>query len=119
MPRTRRRSGNADKKWNAANPEKIRQYARKRRAHKLGSAEHFDTYQWGIVKAFYGNQCVRCHRSEVDLTVLGLKLVPDHVKALADGGTNDASNIQPLCHGTGGCNNRKHKKYADYRKRFE
>jgi len=111
-------------KWAKANPEKVREYKRKRRARKLGSAEHFDAAQWKIIKAFYGNQCAKCHRSETELTALGLHLVPDHVRALADGGSNDIGNIQPLCHcrkkgSTGGCNNRKRAKYEDHRPRFE
>jgi hypothetical protein len=51
-------------------------------------------------------------------------LVPDHVKAIADGGSNYISNIQPLCHSNkagaiGGCNNAKGAKHIDYRRPYE
>jgi len=106
--------------WRLANPEKKRAACRKRRAMKRGLTEHFDAYQWEIVKAFYGNQCIKCHRGEEELVSLGLHLVPDHVIPLSKGGTDDIGNIQPLCHGrlkgsVGGCNSHKHNKTEDFR----
>ena len=41
--------------------------------------------------------------------------MPDHVLPIARGGSGDVSNIQPLCFGKGGCNNRKSIKHIDFR----
>jgi 5-methylcytosine-specific restriction endonuclease McrA len=62
-----------------------------------------------------GNVCKCCGLVESELVLLGRRLVPDHVIPLAKGGMNYISNIQPLCHGRGGCNNIKGAKHLDYR----
>ena len=101
--------------WKAANPEKNREYVNNRRARKLGNGGSFTAQQFIDLRAFYGNVCLCCRRTEVDLHAIGLRLVPDHVLPLVKGGLNCIENIQPLCHGKGGCNNRKHTKHVDYR----
>jgi len=45
---------------------------------------------------------VKTGRTEKEIIAAGLKLVPDHVKALVNGGTNTIDNLQPLCNGIGG-----------------
>jgi hypothetical protein len=105
--------------WRYNNPELARakdwrnRVRRKRCKHKNGGS--FTASQWTELKQRYQNRCLCCHRSETALLQLGLKLVPDHVLALVKGGTNDISNIQPLCHGTEGCNNKKGTLHIDYR----
>ena len=103
------------KAWNMANPLKNREYVNNRRARKLGNGGRFSTQQFIDLCELYGNICLCCRRTEADLKIAGLRIVPDHVMPLAKGGLNDISNIQPLCHGKGGCNNRKHVKHVDYR----
>jgi hypothetical protein len=103
-------------KWRKENPEKRKAQVNKRRALKLGSFGSFTAQEWIDLKIVMGNQCLCCHRTEEVLLSLGLKLVPDHVVALVNGGSNDILNIQPLCHGRDGCNNKKHDKNTDYRK---
>ena len=71
--------------------------------------------EWIALKAFYLNRCLCCGRVEAELLARGLMLVPDHVQPLVMGGMNDRSNIQPLCHGKGGCNNKKGPRHLDYR----
>ena len=77
--------------------------------------------EWDALKAFYDFKCLCCGKTEKRLKRLGRKLVWDHVVALLDPsdklkGLRDLiSNIQPLCHGRGGCNNRKNKKHINYR----
>lgn len=108
-------------KWNAEHPEECRKAARQqrrnRRARERNAEGKFTDQEFNLLKAFYANTCLCCLRHENELLVLGLQLVPDHVLPLAKGGSNDISNIQPLCNGKGGCNNRKGVKYEDYRGR--
>lgn len=117
---------NPDKKlaihraWSKTHPEKLREYTANRRARKLNSEGNFTAQQFQELCCFYGEVCLCCGLSNVELKVLGRILVPDHVQPLSKGGSNDLSNIQPLCHGIkigskGGCNNSKGTKNIDYR----
>lgn len=101
-------------KWAKANPEKMNTQKRKRKAHKLGQNVHYTAMEWQTLKRQLGFRCVGCWKTETELKVLGRKLVGDHIIALSAGGMDDITNIQPLCHGTGGCNNSKGKKYQDF-----
>jgi hypothetical protein len=100
-------------------PEETRQKwivkSHKRRAKKAGNGGSFTVAQWLSLKMHCGSKCLCCKRTEVELQTLSLKLVPDHIVPIAKGGSSDISNIQPLCHGKGGCNNRKETKTVDYR----
>ena len=78
----------------------------KRRAAKKNGGS-FTAQEWADLKKKYNHTCLRCHRSEPEI-----KLTPDHVLPLSKGGTNDISNIQPLCYS---CNSRKYNKHIDYR----
>lgn len=97
------------------NPDIILAYNQNRRARKKGNGGTHKAEQWQSLKKFYGNKCLCCGRLEEDLAKAGLKLSRDHVNPIKLGGTNDISNIQPLCSGRGGCNNRKQAKHIDYR----
>ena len=56
-----------------------------------------------------------CWKAEAELLLVGRKLVADHIVAVAKGGLNHITNIQPLCHSEkGGCNNKKNDRYIDY-----
>lgn len=101
--------------WQKAHPEKFKAQISKRRTRKQGNGGSHTAEQWIALKESCGNQCLCCHRSEAELVSLGMVLAADHVRAIADGGTDDILNIQPLCHGIGGCNNRKYVKNIDYR----
>jgi hypothetical protein len=110
--------------WRERHPEEnIRIYSKnrtvrkqRRRALEYGSDGSYTITQWLKLKIKYHNRCLCCGLSEKALLCLGLKLVPDHVRALSRGGSNYISNIQPLCHGKGGCNNHKGTRYIDFRK---
>ncbi len=103
-------------------PEKFRESNRKRRAQKAGNEKHFTEREWQSLLDSTGHICLCCRRTEAKLAALGLRLVRDHVVALQDpssklrGHRDEISNIQPLCHGKGGCNNKKGTKHVDYRK---
>jgi hypothetical protein len=103
-------------RWAKDNPLKVAAIHHRRRARKTGAGGSFTTEQFKAL----GNVCLGCGRSEPELIAAGLMLVPDHVLPIALGGSNDISNIQPLCHGhkrgaVGGCNNHKGARYIDYR----
>ena len=83
----------------------------KRRARKRGSEGTFTAAQFNAL----GDVCLCCGLTRIDLANLNRILVPDHVIPIAHGGSNDISNIQPLCHGVNGCNNHKGTKHTDYR----
>ena len=96
--------------------QKIRVRSHNRRARLANAGGSFTFEQFKAL----GDRCLCCGRNEADLAYEGLMLVPDHVIPIALGGSNDISNIQPLCHsnkfGTnGGCNNAKGTKCTDYR----
>ncbi len=112
--------------WKKKNPEKVRaillrwkqehvvqskSYRRLRRARIKGAGGSFTAEQFKAL----GDKCLCCGRNEVELVLIGLTLVPDHVIPISRGGSNDIDNIQPLCQGRGGCNNKKHAKTIDYR----
>ena len=89
-----------------------------RRARLRGNGGTYSITQWRALKACFGNICLCCGRDENTLQKGGCRLVPDHVVAIAKGGSNNIENIQPLCHGKGGCNNCKATHCLDFRPLF-
>ena len=65
--------------------------------------------EWQQIVATAGGKCLRCGASGP-----GVKLTKDHVVPLAEGGTNYASNLQPLCTS---CNSWKGTREIDFRGR--
>jgi len=90
--------------WYRANPEKVATARENRRSREMKAEGSFTEQQWHDLCAIYDNRCLCCGSTE-PLTV-------DHVIPLARGGSNDISNLQPLCLR---CNKRKHTKATDYR----
>lgn len=62
---------------------------------------------WQLVLDRYGRKCLRCEVKESDVP-----LTKDHVVPLSEGGTNYASNLQPLCRQ---CNSWKGAREIDFR----
>ena len=101
--------------WKKANPEHNRVAVALRRARKLEAGGEYTAVEFSSLKKTYGKRCLCCGLHERALKSLGRKLVADHVIALSRGGDNSIRNIQPLCHGPKGCNNKKGAKNTDYR----
>lgn len=81
---------------------------RARRARKQQAPGAFTIAEFKALCRTVGDRCMCCNKQ--------MPLVPDHVIALARGGSNDIDNIQPLC---GPCNNRKGIQSWDFRVGFE
>lgn len=77
--------------WRVANPEAVAAKAHKRRAAKLGSAEHFTKAD---VQAVYGRQKGRCIYCPANLRN-GYHI--DHIMPFALGGDNSRRNIALTC----------------------
>jgi HNH endonuclease len=100
--------------WRKANPEKRTAGERKRRARKRGQTVHYTPQEWQTLKRQLGYRCVSCWKTEAELNLLGRKLVGDHIISLSRGGLDSIENIQPLCHGKSGCNDKKQAKTKDF-----
>lgn len=96
-----------DKNWRRNHPERLKAANARRRARIFQSAGRFSTREWNSLKVHYGGKCLKCGRAEPLI-----KLTPDHIIPLSQGGNNSIENIQPLCWG---CNATKGAKVADYR----
>ncbi len=92
--------------WARRNPQKRLSYVHTRRARRLDNGGRYTLDQWEELKQLYGFKCLCCGEVK-PLTI-------DHVIPIAKGGSNDISNIQPLCMR---CNRSKATKTIDYRKK--
>lgn len=90
------------KTYNKTHPEKARIAQHNRRALMRGT---FSEREWKILLELCGYKCLRCNRTDVELT-------QDHIKPLSRGGSNTIDNIQPLCET---CNKSKFTQTIDYR----
>jgi 5-methylcytosine-specific restriction endonuclease McrA len=98
------KSTETSRTWRENNPEKSKAKWHKRQAQKLGNGGSYTGAEWKALCDHYGNKCLACRESK-PLTV-------DHVVPVSKGGSNDISNIQPLCRS---CNTSKLDKTIDYR----
>jgi len=78
------------KGWAKRNPGAVKVGKLARRAREIGAAGAFTQAEWHALLESFANTCPRCGRSDEPLTA-------DHIVPLACGGSNDISNIQPLC----------------------
>jgi hypothetical protein len=116
VSRERRKRSEKRKAQSSGGRARSKAHSHKYRARKHGNGGSWTGKQWLALKESYGNRCLGCGRTEVELLAMGRKLVPDHVKPISLGGSNNLSNIQPLCHGDGSsCNMLKSAQEIDYR----
>jgi hypothetical protein len=93
--------------WKKANKNAVNSYTHKRRA-KLAESGNYTPAEWEALKVSLDNRCLMCKRQEPEI-----KLTVDHIVPIVEGGSNEISNIQPLCKS---CNSKKHRKTLDLRK---
>lgn len=96
-----------NRKWAKDHPEQVLERVNRRRAIKVNAGGEISAQDWQEIKAQFGGKCLKCGRNDLPLTM-------DHIIPLFVGGTNDPSNIQPLCKP---CNSSKGINVIDYRTR--
>jgi 5-methylcytosine-specific restriction endonuclease McrA len=79
-----------------ANPDRAATYSNRRRTRKLVAGGSHTEAEWKEVCARFNHCCAHCGKQK--------KLTRDHIIPLVRGGSDDISNIQPLCTS---CNSRK------------
>ena len=76
------------KAWKEANPERVRAHKVNRRARETGAKGFHTEVQWLDLLASYHGKCVYCGANAT---------ARDHVTPITKGGTDDISNIAPVC----------------------
>lgn len=92
-----------------ANPGVAAAKSNRRRAREHAAEGSHTVAEWQALKAHYDYTCLCCGRREPEV-----ELTRDHIIALDNGGSDDISNIQPLCRS---CNGAKGAQTVDYRPR--
>jgi len=86
------------------NHEAMMAAVHRRRARLAAAPGSYTAAEWNDLCDRYGNKCLRCGCAG--------PLTKDHIVPLSRGGSNDISNLQPLC---STCNKSKGAKSVDYR----
>ena len=94
------------KGWRQKNKELVSFYTKKRQRKKNGAEGSHTLEQWQVLKEKYNYMCLCCKQQEPFI-----KLTEDHIIPISRNGSDDISNIQPLCLS---CNSRKHTKIINF-----
>jgi len=91
--------------WRRSHPQESREIYARRHAREKGADGAHTVKEWEGLNNLFGHSCLACGKT-------GMPLTRDHIIPLKSGGSDDISNIQPLCKS---CNSSKHTKTIDYR----
>jgi len=98
------RTSAKERRWRQGHPEKIRQYAKTRRATKKHVAiNDLTDAQWELIKSHYGHRCYYCKPDCKACKKKTHHLTQDHIVPL-NPGNHTLSNIVPACFS---CNSKK------------
>jgi len=84
-------------------------YSNERRRKITDNGGNHTPEEWELLKEKYNYTCPNCNIREPNII-----LSKDHIVPISKGGSNDISNIQPLCKY---CNSKKHTKVIKYKYR--
>ena len=98
------------RQWSKSNPKKVMGYERRRRTLKSVLAYDFTLDDESRALDYWNGRCAVCDRPLIDLFGEHYAAM-DHWIALSDPRPDNPgtvpTNMIPLCHGVGGCNNKK------------
>lgn len=90
--------------WAKKNPLRARINGHSYRARRRKATGHYTEAEWIALCGWFGNVCLKCGSCD--------RISIDHVVPLSQGGSNDITNLQPLCFA---CNSGKRNRTIDYR----
>lgn len=100
----------AQRRYAKKHKAKRSQHGHARRAKEAGNGGSYELDEWEQLLEYYNHKCLACGINKEDAIRGGLTV--DHIIPIDKGGTNNITNLQPLCQS---CNSSKGIKTTDYR----